>query len=377
MMELAVSPGADCETFLGTCAASVRRTFAEHKPIYICAALFAATTSALAFFFKIPADIASCIFFLEMALGCLVVGAAILTLYGFVGLARSGFPANPTRILGSQLLHWFQEGERPGNVFHAITAFSILEVSFTTLKEAIAQIHPFSWDRVFMQWDRILGFGHLPWEYLQSFLGFAPITMAINVVYDSWFVVMFGCLFWQIFSRMGGVLRLQFLLSFSFAWFFGGNLLALAFSSAGPCFYGYLYPGADPYAAQMAYLHTVNQSWPIWSVDVQQTLWRSYAAGHGVLGGISAMPSMHVTIAVLLAIWGWRTNRVAGLALTAFATVIAVGSVHLAWHYAVDGIAGAALAVIFWGAAGAVARMHYRAGHRMANLAAALNTSGA
>ena len=376
-MRLALSSGAERETFLTVCSASVRRAFVEHQPIYICAAFFAATTSALAFFFKVPADIASCLFFLEMALGCLVVGGAVLMAYGFVMLARDGFPAGPTRVLIQQLLRWFQEGERPGNAFHAILALSILEVSFTTLKEAIVQIHPFSWDRTFMQWDRFIGFGRLPWEYLQPLLGFAPLTMAINVVYDSWFVVMFGCVFWQIFSRMGGELRLQFLLAFSFAWFFGGNLLALVFSSAGPCFYGHLYPGADPYAAQMAYLHAVNQNWPIWSVDVQQTLWRSYAAGHGALGGISAMPSMHVTIAVLLAIWGWRINRVAGWTLTAFATVIFIGSIHLAWHYAVDGIAGAALAVIFWVAAGTVARVYSRAGRHTAVMAPALDISGA
>lgn len=376
MMELTASPGMREETFMATCSASVRRTFAEHQPIYICAAFFAATTSALAFFFKIPADIASCIFFIEMALGCLVVGGAVMMLHGFIALARKGFPADPARILGLQLLHWFQEGERPGNVIHSVIAFSILEVSFTTLKEAITQIHPFSWDRTFMQWDRILGFGHLPWEYLQSLLGFAPITMAINLVYDSWFVVMFGCLFWQIFSKKGGALRLQFLLAFSFAWFFGGNLLALAFSSAGPCFYGHLYPGPDPYAAQIAYLHAVNQSWPIWSVDVQQTLWRSYAAGRGTLGGISAMPSMHVTIAALMAIWGWRVNRVTGSALTAFALVIFIGSIHLAWHYAVDGIAGIALAALFWAMAGAVVRTseRYSVGRRGAAIPKVLDS---
>jgi hypothetical protein len=35
--------------------------------------------------------------------------------------------------------------------------------------------------------------------------------------------------------------------------------------------------------------------------------------------------------------------------------VILVGSVHLAWHYAVDGLAGILLAAIFWAAAGTIA----------------------
>jgi hypothetical protein len=125
----------------------------------------------------------------------------------------------------------------------------------------------------------------------------------------------------------------------------------------------------------MAYLEAVSRSWPVWSVNVQHTLWNDYIAGHGRLGGISAMPSMHVTIAALMAIWGWRINRVIGLALTAFAAVILIGSIHLAWHYAVDGIAGITLAAIFWAMAGTVVRASERyMGRRRAGIPAALDS---
>jgi hypothetical protein len=57
-----------------------------------------------------------------------------------------------------------------------------------------------------------------------------------------------------------------------------------------------------------------------------------------------------------MALWGWRVSRNIGWILSAFAALIVIGSIHLLWHYAVDGIAGAFLATLFWMAAGKIAR---------------------
>ncbi len=76
--------------------------------------------------------------------------------------------------------------------------------------------------------------------------------------------------------------------------------------------------------------------------------------------GISAMPSMHIVMAVLIAIAGWRINKWWGAGLTALAAIVVIGSIHLAWHYAVDGIAGTALALVFWWVAGIIVRAHFR-----------------
>ena len=64
--------------------------------------------------------------------------------------------------------------------------------------------------------------------------------------------------------------------------------------------------------------------------------------------GISAMPSMHVALATLFALVGWRTNRWVGIATTLFAVIIQIGSVHLGWHYAIDGYAGAVGMIVIW-----------------------------
>lgn len=354
--ELDVSRESPLQLFLQTCLASVRRTFPENTPLYLCAILFCGSTFLITKIYGIRFEVGASLFFLDMVWRFAFLCLAGLALFEFVTLVRSGFPDRPLQTIVRRMATKLTIGDRPGNIFHSLAALTPLMMSFAALKDQIPAIHPFAWDQTFMTWDRVIGLGHQPWEILQPLLGHPWITASINFGYDSWFLLMFLVLFSQSFAAKGGVLRIQFLLAFSFAWFIGGNVLAIMFSSMGPCFYGHLYPGHDPYAAQLAYLHVVNQHWPIWSIDVQQILWRDYLAGHGRLGGISAMPSMHVTIAVLLALWGWRVNRITGWALSAFAILIVIGSIHLLWHYAVDGIAGAVLAAMFWIIAGKIAR---------------------
>jgi membrane-associated phospholipid phosphatase len=82
-------------------------------------------------------------------------------------------------------------------------------------------------------------------------------------------------------------------------------------------------------------------------------LWESYETSEGMISGISAMPSMHVATAVLF----FLCARGAGIAWLSWATgifavMIQIGSVLLAWHYAVDGYAGALLALGCWWLAG-------------------------
>jgi uncharacterized membrane protein len=51
---------------------------------------------------------------------------------------------------------------------------------------------------------------------------------------------------------------------------------------------------------------------------------------------------------VLFALVGWRTSRLLGWLFTAYACVILIGSVHLGWHYAVDGYFSIAGALLIW-----------------------------
>ena len=72
----------------------------------------------------------------------------------------------------------------------------------------------------------------------------------------------------------------------------------------------------------------------------------------GFFGGISAMPSMHITLAFLLVFAAWHMNRLLGVGVTIYALIIWFGSVHLAWHYFVDGLVGLIALCVIWAICG-------------------------
>ncbi len=341
-----------------TALASIKRTFPAHIPLYVCAVLFTPITVAIAFAYHARVTMQASIFFLVMVPQFCATGLFVLSVVQFFRLARTG-TRSPLRDFGSWLYQAATSHDRPGNAFHTVVTITPLMVSFSALKEIIPLIRPFTWDPTFEHWDRIIGLGEAPWQRLQPLLGYPFVTFLISAAYNVWFAVIFGALIWQAFFARASTLRMHFLLAFSISWFVAGNVLAVLFSSAGPCYYGHFF-SPDPYAAQLDYLRAVARDWPIWSLDIQGYLWDSYEKTKGINIGISAMPSMHVVSATLIALIGLRTNRWLGILFTVYPGFIVIGAVHLAWHYAVDAIAGVSLALLFWGIAGVIVRYQDR-----------------
>jgi membrane-associated phospholipid phosphatase len=132
--------------------------------------------------------------------------------------------------------------------------------------------------------------------------------------------------------------------------------LGTIFSSVGPGLYGRLLPDAvDPFAPLMDWLNEVAQIHTIFVIPTMNELWKDYESGTGLINGISAMPSMHVGTSVLFAILGFSAGKKwLGYLMSAFAFLIFIGSIHLGWHYAIDGYAGAAIAVACWWVSGKI-----------------------
>ncbi len=224
---------------------------------------------------------------------------------------------------------------------------------FAVFKTLIPVFNPYAWDPLFAEWDRFLHAGVDPWRLLQPILGTPWVSSGINFFYNLWIFVVYGILFWQAFSLRDPRLRMQFLLTFVLVWLLLGNVLATLLSSVGPVYFGRVTQLEDPFQPLVDYLHAANEVAPIWALQLHDWLWRSHILGEYNFGtGISAMPSVHVATVVLFALLGWRVNRLIGVVLTLFAVVIMIGSVHLAWHYALDGYVAAVLTYGIWRAAG-------------------------
>ena len=236
----------------------------------------------------------------------------------------------------------------------------ITACAFSYLKAVIPLIEPFHLDPTLYRLDKAVHFGIDPWRLLHPLLGYKPVTYLINYGYAMWFLVLQWSLVMQAASTGDRRRRMQFLLTMALSWVLIGNVAATFLSSVGPCYYALVFDGPDPYQPLMAYLHEVEQALkvtiggqevqvPFLALELQDTLWQSQVNGdYGLAKGISAAPSMHVASSWIIARLAWSMGRTAKIFGSLFLLLILVGSVHLGWHYAIDGYLAIAGAWVLW-----------------------------
>lgn len=334
--------------------AALRALWKEHLPLLAVAVLYVSAGFAVEHALNRPGTLQ-----LAFTHGAINTIAVLSLVFFFGGHALWSLPRVPK---DQSAFLWiardwrarFLTLRRVGGFFIVHLTLPWFSSAFGSLKLLIPVIKPFSWDERFYRLDRAVHVGQDPWRLLQIVFGHPYATVGFNVAYNIWMIVLLSMIVWQSCSARRRV-RFRFFMTFLLMWVFPGTILATLFSSAGPCYYAQVVAGPSPYAAQMTYLQGVHDSLVLWALDTQATLWEAYATGVvTTVSGISAMPSMHVGAATLFALTGWATHRKLGIALTIFAVLIQLGSVHLAWHYAIDGYAGAASVLAIWWLVGAV-----------------------
>ena len=282
----------------------------------------------------------------------LFVAAALPLGYHLIHFLLARLHRTGDRRRASLIEEWTEYRKRHFSVHRVVglliacVSLAVLLSTFWAFKKVLPVFSPFVWDPSMMRLDRALHFGTDPWALLQPILGHPAVTFLLDRLYYVWFIFIPLMIAWQGWSR-NRKLRLQFLLTYALCWILLGTVLAYWLSSAGPCYYGLVEAGPDPFAPLMDYLYGVHAQVPLNALQVQEWLWSGYA-GLGPFEGISAMPSLHVALPVLYALVGVRVNRWLGLGFGIYAFLIFLGSVHLGWHYAIDGYVSVLAVIAIW-----------------------------
>lgn len=229
-----------------------------------------------------------------------------------------------------------------------LIGFLFFIAAFTTFKTSIPRFLPFYADPYLADIGEYLH-GDLPWAILHRY---SPdwIGPVIDFLYTRvWFIEWFGVLAFVAFWH-DEKCRLRYLWAFTLTMIICGTFLATALSSVGPVFYDAFYEGGR-YSGLIQTLDTSPDG--VHVLGYAAYLFDSLHSQQPTFGtGISAMPSMHVAIAVLNAWFLSSRNRYLGFVGWAFAVAILFGSVYTGWHYAVDGYVSIIVVSAIWWATG-------------------------
>jgi hypothetical protein len=289
----------------------------------------------------------------------IVMGGACVFVQLYRNRPRNGeeAPGPIAAIVGDIRARWCRDCF--ASLFWPPLLFAFLMASFNAYKQMVLPIAGFRFDHALAAADRALFLGHDPWRVTHAIFGSPQATLFIDHAYHGWFAPMaVGVVLCAWLPASTYRLRAQYLLSYIAVWIGIGSLLAFLLPSAGPCFYNELVgpaPSFDGLMRRLADLQAASGG-KFTAFNSQAMLLEARGSTHlSIGGGISAMPSVHNGLAVLFAIAAFNINRIVGWLFAAYALLIWIGSIHLGWHYALDGIVSVVLTLFIWRAMGKVA----------------------
>jgi hypothetical protein len=229
----------------------------------------------------------------------------------------------------------------PGALLFA--SMCIFMAVFSSMKQMLTDIVPFFADPFLADLDSFIH-GRDAWRLTAAAIPLPLMPLLEGLYLGCWGVALLVATLAALFAPKLRHVRAQYVWTFLIIWPLLGNIAAVGGMSAGPVFYQHV-TGDARFADLIAYLaqHS-HQAW------VQNFLWSAYSGMQpGVAGaGISAFPSMHVASATLCALLARRTHRWIAWSAIVYCAIILFGSVHLGWHYAVDGYFSIIATILVW-----------------------------
>lgn len=315
-------------------------------PLFLVVAIYAASVGILCEALNRPSFFHPWVYMSAWVVGLV----ALLGLYVLVRELPHAVRADPSRPL--QALGVRLKPHATPRFWSGVLLFmssGVFTGTFTSAKSLMSDVLPFHSDAWLAKLDAALFMGVDPWRVLQPVLGHPLVTRLIQNVYlCGWTALLIAMLAAVTFWPRLKDIRTRFYVIYFVAWIILGNIVAAAFLSGGPVYFAALTGDHARFGPLVQYL-SFSDGQLNSSVTLQHKLWTMYLGHHMEMGsGISAFPSLHVAMTTLFALTAFHIDRRLGWLMSALALVIFVGSVHLAWHYAVDGIFSAAFVLAVW-----------------------------
>ena len=257
---------------------------------------------------------------------------------GLLGAAILHRPRSPVTFIRDKLI------DRGIGALCIIGVLLLSATAFTTLKHEYALHVPFFADPFLADLDRALHFGD-PWRYARAVVP-ALLDRTFYALYSQfWFVYVVGIVLYAAFMQNRQD-RERYFTSFAASAILLSSVVRLLGSSSGPVFYDRIV-GGTRFADLTAALQSSNAGPDM--LLLTNYLHDSYVGQSAVLGtGISAMPSFHVALTFLNALFIASRSAFAAKFAWAYAAIVMFGSVYFGWHYALDGYVSICLVLLIW-----------------------------
>jgi hypothetical protein len=244
-------------------------------------------------------------------------------------------------LAGLRLTAWKPTKDAVLDALYAGFLMGAVAADYTWVKLLMPALNGRLWDAQLGALDRFICVGLDPNRFILGLLEGNPrwVGFALDGVYSLWmYAALFGCL--VVLTSADARVRRGAAVSLAVLWLAGAWIYVAI-------------PAMGPALVDLDLWTQIRIVMPN-SAGAERELLRNYLAVKSILAGtpvridpsygVAAMPSLHVGVDVLLALWARHQARWWAWVWWILAGATAVGAVATGWHYLADVLAGAALA---------------------------------